>query len=70
MKAEIDTAAFIYYKSGKFNVLTTDDAMAQHKTLLEQGYKHTATLNLFVYFENLVNLTEKEIIKKIKKLKK
>jgi len=49
---------FIYAKSNQIKVLTLDKAKLLEKSLLEDGWNHTATLDACIYIEYLHNKCE------------
>ena len=59
---------FIYAKDGNIKALDYDDAKLQHRSLIKQGYKHTATIDPAKFLEYLVQDTDEEIINKIREL--
>lgn len=68
MKTE--TTAFVYCRENKINVLTFDQSVERHNALIGQGWKHTATLDIFVFMQYLLNVNSKERNISIKELKK
>lgn len=62
---------FIYAKGEDVEVLTLMEDRFERQRLIDNGYKHTATLNASAYVKYLATCkSEKEIIKHIKSLKK
>ena len=61
--------AFIYAKDGKVRCLNLEQANSRNEKLKADGWKHTATLNLCVWLEFLMNdLSEANIVTELKKL--
>ena len=52
------TTVFIYYKNGKIRALNQEDSLAQHKKLIAENWKHTATLDVCRWIEYLFNKSE------------
>jgi len=59
---------FIYAKDGNIKALDYDDAKWQHRSLIKQGYKHTATIDPAKFLEYIVEYTDEEIVKEIRNL--
>lgn len=65
------TYIIIYAKDNKIIALDYDKAKQSESELISKGWKHTATLNLCDWIENLCNnLTPEQQIVEIKSLKK
>ena len=61
--------AFIYVKDGKVKCLNHEQAHSRDDKLKADGWKHTATLNLCVWLEFLMNdLSEANVATELKKL--
>lgn len=50
-----DSIAFVYSKDGNIKVLNLENAKIYHDSLIEDGWKHTQTLNPHQYIEFLHN---------------
>lgn len=59
---------FIYAKDGNIKALDYDDAKWQHRSMIKQSFKHTATIDPAKFLEYLVQDTDEEIINKIREL--
>ena len=51
---------FVYFKKGKFRCLNLEQAKNQEKELIENGWKHTATLNPEIWMEYFLNSKKEE----------
>lgn len=49
-------AVFVYAKDGKIKVRHIEQANAEFKTIVSDGWKHTATLDAAMFIENLLNV--------------
>ena len=67
---EIKMVLFVYVKEGQTIVLNTKQARYEEKRLLSKGYIHTSTISAQVWIENLIELTDDEIIREVKELSK
>jgi len=60
---------FIYKNNEKIKCLSYKDSIENHGNLIENCWKHTATLNLCAFLEYLHNdISDEEIIREIRKL--
>ena len=53
---------FTYYKDGKIKVLNFEDANKEYNFLVENGWKHTATLDVAAWIEHLYNVSPNRYI--------
>lgn len=51
----MNSTVFIYHKEDKIKVLELDDSKALHIQMIEDGWKHTTTLNACAWIEYLFN---------------
>jgi hypothetical protein len=60
---------FVYKKDDKIKVLDLNRSPFEHEKMKNEGYKHTATLDVCMFIENLYNeVPDEEIIKSIKSI--
>lgn len=60
---------FVYFKNNKIKILDMDCSKDEHIQMIEEGWKHTASLNPCIFIENLFN-NSKNIESDIKELSK
>ena len=60
---------FVYAKDKVIKVLDTEESIQLHKTLIKNGWKHTATLNACTFIEYLHNMCgEVDLFNEVKEL--
>jgi len=64
-----EATVFVYFKNNKIKVLDLEMSKNEHQTLLNDGWKHTTTLDVCRFIEHLYNNCEDvDIITDIKEL--
>jgi hypothetical protein len=64
------TTVFAYYKNGDYKCLELTDSLKNHDRLIENGWKHTATINAAIWLERYLNAGESEKLKMIEGVSK
>lgn len=62
-------AVFVYTKGTKSKVLPIEESMMHHKELVEDGWKHTSSLDPAGYIESLLNSPLYEVVESLKTTK-
>lgn len=66
-----EAIVFVYSKDNEVKVLDIKESKQKHNSLINDGWKHTSTLNSCKFLEELCNnITENKILKTIKLLRK
>lgn len=62
---------FVYFKDGKIKALDVEQGKINHQKMINEGWKHTSTLNPCIFIEQLFNeIPESELRKSIQSLAK
>jgi hypothetical protein len=66
-----EAIVFVYSKYNEVKVLSIEESKINHDKLINEGWKHTSTLNACKFLEELYNnIPDNEILKTIKSLGK
>jgi hypothetical protein len=66
-----EAIVFVYSKDNEVKVLSIEESKINHDKLINEGWKHTSTLNACKFLEELYNnIPDNEILKTIKSLGK
>jgi len=51
----MNNVIFVYFKDGKIKILDIEHGKPDHEKMINDGWKHTSTVNASVFIEQLFN---------------
>lgn len=65
----MNSIVYVYFKDGKIKTLDIGHGKSDHEKMLNEGWKHTATVNASVFIEELFNnVPDSELRKSVQSL--